>query len=177
MAARVANYTGVSIKVRFPGGGDATSMAQLSGGQKTMVALCLIFAIQRCDPAPFYIFDEIDAALDATHRSALANMIASQAKLGQEGDGEEAEGGEEQQQQEGGEEAEGEEGGKGKKEKEQPPQFVTTTFRPELIKCADKCYGVTHARKVSTVRAIAPQEALRIIAEDQNRQKQHIGVS
>lgn len=35
----------------------------------TVVALCLIFAIQRCDPAPFYIFDEIDAALDATHRS------------------------------------------------------------------------------------------------------------
>ena len=40
-----------------------------------MVALCLIFAIQRCDPAPFYIFDEIDAALDATHRAALASMI------------------------------------------------------------------------------------------------------
>ena len=36
----------------------------LSGGQKTLVALALIFAIQRCDPAPFYLFDEIDAALD-----------------------------------------------------------------------------------------------------------------
>ena len=40
------------------------SMKQLSGGQKTLVALALIFAIQRCDPAPFYLFDEIDAALD-----------------------------------------------------------------------------------------------------------------
>ena len=40
------------------------SMQQLSGGQKTLVALALIFAIQRCDPAPFYLFDEIDAALD-----------------------------------------------------------------------------------------------------------------
>lgn len=39
-------------------------MRQLSGGQKTLVALALIFAIQRCDPAPFYLFDEIDAALD-----------------------------------------------------------------------------------------------------------------
>ena len=39
-------------------------MKQLSGGQKTVVALALIFAIQRCDPAPFYLFDEIDAALD-----------------------------------------------------------------------------------------------------------------
>lgn len=35
-------------------------MSQLSGGQKAVVALALIFAIQRCDPAPFYLFDEID---------------------------------------------------------------------------------------------------------------------
>ncbi len=40
------------------------SLKQLSGGQRTLVALALIFAIQRCDPAPFYLFDEIDAALD-----------------------------------------------------------------------------------------------------------------
>ena len=35
-------------------------MNQLSGGQKSLVALALIFAIQKCDPAPFYLFDEID---------------------------------------------------------------------------------------------------------------------
>ena len=46
------------------GGGETMAMKQLSGGQKTVVALALIFAIQRCDPAPFYLFDEIDAALD-----------------------------------------------------------------------------------------------------------------
>lgn len=40
-------------------------LSQLSGGQKTLCALALIFAIQRCDPAPFYLFDEIDANLDA----------------------------------------------------------------------------------------------------------------
>jgi RecF/RecN/SMC N terminal domain len=45
------------------GMGETMSMKQLSGGQKTLVALALIFAIQRCDPAPFYLFDEIDAAL------------------------------------------------------------------------------------------------------------------
>ena len=45
-------------------------MKQLSGGQKTLVALALIFAIQRCDPAPFYLFDEIDAALDPQYRQA-----------------------------------------------------------------------------------------------------------
>lgn len=54
-------------------------MKQLSGGQKTLVALALIFAIQRCDPAPFYLFDEIDAALDPAYRTTVANMIASQA--------------------------------------------------------------------------------------------------
>ena len=48
-------------------------MKQLSGGQKTLVALALIFAIQRCDPAPFYLFDEIDAALDPQYRYATVS--------------------------------------------------------------------------------------------------------
>ena len=68
-------------------------MNQLSGGQKSLVALALIFAIQvsddsedassqilncssqKCDPAPFYLFDEIDQALDPMYRKAVANMI------------------------------------------------------------------------------------------------------
>jgi chromosome segregation ATPase len=41
-------------------GEDTHFLNQLSGGQKSLVALALIFAIQRCDPAPFYLFDEID---------------------------------------------------------------------------------------------------------------------
>lgn len=49
-------------------------MKQLSGGQKTVVALTLIFAIQRCDPAPFYLFDEIDAALDPQYRTAVGSI-------------------------------------------------------------------------------------------------------
>jgi structural maintenance of chromosome 3 (chondroitin sulfate proteoglycan 6) len=61
--------TGLSTSVTF--GGDAEprrNMEQLSGGQKTLVALAFILAIQRCDPAPFYLFDEVDAALDADYR-------------------------------------------------------------------------------------------------------------
>ena len=54
-------------------------MKQLSGGQKTLVALALIFAIQRCDPAPFYLFDEIDAALDPQYRTTVARMLGRQA--------------------------------------------------------------------------------------------------
>ena len=50
-------------------------MNQLSGGQKSLVALALIFAIQKCDPAPFYLFDEIDQALDPQFRKAVAGTI------------------------------------------------------------------------------------------------------
>ena len=60
------------------GAGEVLSLKALSGGQKTLVALALIFAIQRCDPAPFYLFDEIDAALDPAFRTTVARMLASQ---------------------------------------------------------------------------------------------------
>ncbi|KAM7284567.1 structural maintenance of chromosomes protein 3 [Ixodes scapularis] len=69
----VDNFTGVGIRVSFVGkSGEMKEMQQLSGGQKSLVALALIFAIQKCDPAPFYLFDEIDQALDSQHRKAVA---------------------------------------------------------------------------------------------------------
>lgn len=51
---------------------------QLSGGQESVVALSLIFAIQRCDPSPFYLLDEIDSALDPVHRTAVSDMLKKQ---------------------------------------------------------------------------------------------------
>lgn len=60
------------MRVSFSGAGQQYQMSQLSGGQKALVALALIFAIQRCDPAPFYLFDEIDQALDANYRAGVA---------------------------------------------------------------------------------------------------------
>ncbi|XVF47055.1 hypothetical protein PTKIN_Ptkin03bG0078400 [Pterospermum kingtungense] len=72
---RVEKYIGVKVKVSFTGQGETQSMKQLSGGQKTVVALTLIFAIQRCDPAPFYLFDEIDAALDPQYRTAVGSIL------------------------------------------------------------------------------------------------------
>lgn len=76
--AAVASYRGVAVKVSFTGAGESKMLQHLSGGQKSLVALALIFAIQKCDPAPFYLFDELDSALDAAHRTAVANMIRKQ---------------------------------------------------------------------------------------------------
>ncbi|KAM9981449.1 hypothetical protein ACTFIY_003756 [Dictyostelium cf. discoideum] len=68
-------FTGIGIQVSFGEGHEPCSMRQLSGGQKTLVALALIFALQRTDPAPFYLLDEIDAALDHNYRVAVSKMI------------------------------------------------------------------------------------------------------
>lgn len=55
------DFTGVGIRVSFTGSdAEMREMNQLSGGQKSLVALAMIFSIQKCDPAPFYLFDEID---------------------------------------------------------------------------------------------------------------------
>ena len=68
-------------QVSFTGSdAEMRDMKQLSGGQKSLVALTLIFAIQKCDPAPFYLFDEIDQALDATHRKAVSGGCTASRK-------------------------------------------------------------------------------------------------
>ena len=41
-----------------------TNRKDLSGGEKSCLAIIILMALQKCDPAPFYIFDEFDAALD-----------------------------------------------------------------------------------------------------------------
>ncbi|XP_077226004.1 structural maintenance of chromosomes (SMC) family protein [Tasmannia lanceolata] len=132
---RVEKYIGVKVKVSFTGQGETQSMKQLSGGQKTVVALTLIFAIQRCDPAPFYLFDEIDAALDPQYRTAVGNMIRRLADMAN-------------------------------------TQFITTTFRSELVKVADKIYGVTHRNRVSRVDVVSKEEALDFIEHDQTHQNE-----
>ncbi|KAK4055631.1 Structural maintenance of chromosomes protein 3 [Microbotryomycetes sp. JL201] len=80
----VENYTGVAIRVSFNSkASEGLKIQQLSGGQKALVALAMIFAIQKCDPAPFYLFDEIDANLDADRRTAVAAMIRELSETGQ----------------------------------------------------------------------------------------------
>ncbi|EGD75869.1 hypothetical protein PTSG_07983 [Salpingoeca rosetta] len=123
-------YSGVAIRVNFTGKGEDTHMLQqLSGGQKSLVALALIFAIQRCDPGPFYLFDEVDQALDPAHRSAVARMIYKASR---------------------------------------DAQYITTTFRPELLERCDKVYGVTFANKVSHINVVSKEEAQTFIDESQD---------
>lgn len=124
----VEQFTGVGIKVSFSGKVNETKeMQQLSGGQKSLVALTLIFAIQKCDPAPFYLFDEIDQALDPQHRKSVAELISKQSDS---------------------------------------CQFITTTFRPELVQAANKHYGVVYRNKVSHVQQVNMEEALDFIEDE-----------
>ncbi|KAK0546817.1 Structural maintenance of chromosomes protein 3 [Tilletia horrida] len=124
--SKIDSYTGVSIKVSFNSKSDeGLRIQQLSGGQKSLVALATVFAIQKCDPAPFYLFDEIDANLDAQYRTSVAAMIH---------------------------------------ELSDSAQFITTTFRPEMVATAEKHYGVLfNAQKISSIRTITKDEASQFV--------------
>ena len=65
---------GVQLRVAFNGVWKK-SLAELSGGQSSLLALSLILALLRYKPAPIYIFDEIDAALDLSHTANLGLML------------------------------------------------------------------------------------------------------
>lgn len=69
-------YDGVAIQVSFNSkDNEQLFVDQLSGGQKTVCAIALILAIQSVNPAPFYLFDEVDAALDKEFRTSIAKVI------------------------------------------------------------------------------------------------------
>ncbi|MCR4369128.1 MAG: hypothetical protein NUV67_04450, partial [archaeon] len=59
------------------------SIDAMSGGEKSLTALAFLFAIQSFEPAPFYIFDEVDAALDKENSIKVGRMIKGQAGLSQ----------------------------------------------------------------------------------------------
>ncbi|KAE8153773.1 RecF/RecN/SMC [Aspergillus avenaceus] len=128
----VENYVGVGISVSFNSKHDEQQrIQQLSGGQKSLCALALVFAIQACDPAPFYLFDEIDANLDAQYRTAVAQMLKS---ISDATNG----------------------------------QFICTTFRPEMLHVAEKCYGVSFRQKASTIDVVSREEALKFVEEQKS---------
>ena len=136
----VATFQGVQVRVSFSGSGQQFEMRHLSGGQKALVALALIFAIQRCDPAPFYLFDEIDQALDANYRLEVARLIERQAN-----------------------------------DKTNPTQFITTTFRPEMVSVAHRHYGIALVNKTSNIYPLKKQDAEAFVL-DLLQQEESVGV-
>jgi len=65
---------GMDIKVKL-GTNKFLDIKSLSGGEKTLAALAFIFAIQEFNPAPFYLLDEVDAALDKKNSEKLSELI------------------------------------------------------------------------------------------------------
>lgn len=108
-----------------------------------LCALALVFAIQQCDPAPFYLFDEIDANLDAQYRTAVANMLQEISERSTSTQADSTSRGNEVF-------------GSG--------QFICTTFRPEMLLVAEKCYGVRYlSNKSSSVVVVDKEEALKFV--------------
>lgn len=67
---------GLEIKVRL-GATWKDSLSELSGGQRSLIALSLILALLRHKPAPLYILDEVDAALDPAHTQNIGRILRS----------------------------------------------------------------------------------------------------
>ena len=79
-----ADHNGVQLQepynsgIKFhamPPGKRFREMENLSGGEKTVAALALLFAIHSFQPAPFFILDEVDAALDNTNVAKVAEYV------------------------------------------------------------------------------------------------------
>ncbi|MEM3957429.1 MAG: AAA family ATPase [Thermoproteota archaeon] len=73
---------GLTVYVRFPGK-EARVISGVSGGEKSVAALCLIFAMQKLFPAAFYIFDEPDAHLDYVNVERMTELLKEVSKESQ----------------------------------------------------------------------------------------------
>lgn len=70
---------GLEVKVKL-GSLWKDSLVELSGGQRSLVALSLIMALLQFRPAPMYILDEVDAALDLSHTQNIGHLIKTRFK-------------------------------------------------------------------------------------------------
>ena len=73
---------GLEVKVGF-GGLWKESLSELSGGQRSLIALSLVLAMLLFKPAPMYILDEVDAALDLSHTQNIGVMLRAHFKASQ----------------------------------------------------------------------------------------------
>lgn len=70
---------GLEVKVQL-GSVWKESLVELSGGQRSLVALALIMSLLQFRPAPMYILDEVDAALDLSHTQSIGQLIKTKFK-------------------------------------------------------------------------------------------------
>ena len=68
--------TGIEVEARPPGK-KVTRLSLLSGGERSLTVLAFVFAIFRARPSPFYVLDEVDAALDDINLQRLLTVIES----------------------------------------------------------------------------------------------------
>jgi len=73
---------GLDILLSFPGKAELP-IGNASGGEKSVATVCFILALQEIHPMPFYIFDEIDAHLDAVNSQRLADLLKEKSKNSQ----------------------------------------------------------------------------------------------
>ena len=66
--------TGVEIEAR-PAGRNVRRLSLLSGGERALVALAFLFAVFRSRPSPFYVMDEVEAALDEVNLQRFLNLV------------------------------------------------------------------------------------------------------
>jgi chromosome segregation protein len=77
-----AERAGIDLEVQ-PQGKRVVPMPLLSGGERSLTALALVLALQEVSPSPFYVFDEVDAALDEVNVGNFVRLIQSRASRSQ----------------------------------------------------------------------------------------------
>ena len=68
--------TGLEVSVK-PAGKRIERMSLLSGGERSLAAVALLISIFKARPSPFYVLDEVEAALDDSNLGRLLNVIKS----------------------------------------------------------------------------------------------------
>ena len=71
--------SGITYMIQFQNKPKRTSTS-ISGGEKTLAAVVFVLALQKLKPSPFYLFDEIDAHLDALNSEKLSKIIEERSK-------------------------------------------------------------------------------------------------
>ncbi|MFW9992048.1 MAG: chromosome segregation protein SMC [Candidatus Odinarchaeota archaeon] len=110
---------GVMIEA-YPAGKQVKSLESMSGGEKALTALAFIFAIQQVESQPFYVLDEIDAALDPMNVDRVGRLIHRLSR--RTDDGSSVKGG---------------------------AQFLVISHRDILMAKSDRIYGVTNVKGLS----------------------------